>query len=174
LLTAFGSLYGVDGVRKLIMALPAPVGVALRDDIVSASGWYPLPWYGVLHRTAQEVTGEGLALARRLGYLSTQGDAKGIYRFVLSFVQPTLIVKHADRVLSLYLEGPRVTAEILGRTAGKVTIEDCPGADANVWEDVMGSTEAMIEGSAGKHAKVTLLAGGGDEPRISFRGEWQR
>ncbi len=155
-------------------ALPAPLGVALRDDAVSSAGWYPLPWYCVLHRTAQEVAGAGTELARRIGFMATHSDAKGIYRFVLSFVDTGTILRHADRVLSLYFEGPRIAVEPISRTEATLKIEDCHGADASVWANIVGASEALIEVSGGKDGRVTVLDGGGDEARVSLRAEWRR
>lgn len=171
-LSAFSTLHGADAMKQVVASLPEPIGPTLRDAELKTAGWYPLPWLRIVHRVAREVSGEDVTLSRKLGFAATQADARGIYNPLLSFVDPSQLFRHAERVLELYVEGPAVTVHFADRGHAEATFEAMNGADESIWMNILGATEGLISLAGGIDATAAVIGGGGDEPRAVIGFSW--
>lgn len=159
LLQALGSL-SVD-VEAVVARLPSELGPLVNGD-VRGTGWYPIASYAALHQAALEVTGKPVAFSRALGEQATRLDARGVFQFVLRFCSPESLVRHADRVLGLYIDGPVIDVVLLGPNRGRVHISSAAGYTPSIWEDHYGSMEALVTLSGGRHAKAVEIERGDD------------
>jgi hypothetical protein len=159
LLQALGSL-SVD-VEAVVARLPSELGPLVNGD-VRGTGWYPIASYAALHQAALEVTGKSVAFSRALGEQATRLDARGVFQFVLRFVSPESLVRHADRVLGLYIDGPVIDVVLLGPNRGRVHISGAAGYSPSIWEDHYGSMEALVALSGGRDARAVEIERGDD------------
>jgi hypothetical protein len=159
LLQALGSL-SVD-VEAVIARLPSELGPLVNGD-VKGTGWYPIASYAALHQAALDVTGKSVAFSRALGEQATRLDARGVFQFVLRFVSPESLVRHADRVLGLYIDGPVIDVVLLAPNRGRVHISSAAGYTQSIWEDHYGSMEALVMLSGGREAKAVEIERGDD------------
>jgi hypothetical protein len=159
LLQALGSL-SVD-VEAVVARLPSELGPLVNGD-VKGTGWYPIASYAALHQAALEVTGKSVAFSRALGEQATRLDARGVFQFVLRFVSPESLIRHADRVLGLYIDGPVIDVVLLGPNRGRVHISSAAGYTPSIWEDHYGSMEALVTLSGGRDAKALEIERGDD------------
>ncbi len=159
LLQGLGSL-SVD-VEAVAARLPAELAVLVNGD-VKGTGWYPIASYASLHQAALEESGLPLSFSRALGKQATQIDARGVFQFVLRFVSPESLVRHADRVLGLYVEGPAIDVVLLGSNRGRVHVSGAIGYTPSIWEDSYGTMEALVTLSGGRDARAVEIERGDD------------
>lgn len=169
---AVKTLFGDDGVERLVAALPPDLGSTWKHGGLVTSGWYPVGWYRELHKAAHATFRGEAQLSRRISYEATRSDLQGLYRFVLQFLSPHTLLGQAPRIFALYNRGGRV--EVSDNRDGHATIayRDCHGADRNIWEDIIGGTTASLEAVKVKVVTVLVLEGGGDGPDMVVSYRW--
>lgn len=145
-----------------IQGMPTEPRDAIRYGRIVAGGWYPVSWYAALHRSAQLVCRAGPELSRAVGHDATTEDFKGIYRYVLSMLSPEFIFSQCPRLLQMYWEGGSAEKVDLRKGMGSMRFKGWQGFDRNIWEDIMGSTEALLE-MCGSHAIRRRVIAGGDD-----------
>lgn len=172
-LAALDKLEGRRAVVTTIANLPQDVRHAIENQVIVTSGWYPMSWYVALHAAAKRACPGVVGLARQLGRAQTRAEVQGIYKFILGFIKPGLLMQNAGRLFAMYCRGGKLTVTDAESTYVRLVYEDCHGSDANVWEDVIGSTEAMLE-AAGAHAVRSFLESGGGEgdPMMTLQLRW--
>lgn len=159
-LDALRGIRGADAQR----ALEARASPDLRDTLTGLvrGDWYPVARYRELHALAQEVTGEGRELARRIGYLGTLADFNSVYGALAFALTPRTVIAMAPRVFGAYYRpADMYVVEARGGYA-HTRWANCHGFDANVWQDVLGGCVAIVEVSGGAAVELELVAGGGD------------
>lgn len=161
-LTALEALKGREAVAVMTAALPEEIRRAVEHNAIVTSGWYPMTWYAAFHAAAKRACPGAVGLARQLGHEQTRAEMQGIYKFVLGFFRPATIMRHASRVFALYCQGGKLNVVEAGPTFARFVYEDCYGSDANVWEDVLGSMEALLEAAGARAVRTFLKSGGRD------------
>jgi len=158
LLAALSSV-SVD-VEAVVQRLPADVATLLNGD-VRGTGWYPVASYGLLHQAALDVTGKPTSFSREIGQQAKRLDGRGVFQFVLRFVSPESLIRHADRVLGLYVDGPMIDVSLIADAAGKrrarVHITNAAGYTEPIWQDHYGSMEAMVALSGGRNPEAVEI-----------------
>lgn len=172
-LAALDKLEGRRAVVTAIANLPQDVRHAIEHNVIVTSGWYPMSWYVALHAAAQRARPGVVGLARQLGREQTRAELQGIYKFVLGFIKPGLLMQHAGRLFAMYCQGGTLIVTDAEPTYVRLFYKDCHGSDANVWEDVIGSSEAMLEAAGARAVRATLEKGGGDgDPTMVLQLRW--
>ncbi|MBL8743395.1 MAG: hypothetical protein JNK04_19935 [Myxococcales bacterium] len=159
LLQALGSL-SVD-VEAVVARLPPEVATLVNGDM-KGTGWYPIASYAALHQAALDVSGKPVSFSRVVGQQATRLDARGVFQFVLRFVSPESLVRHADRVLGLYVEGSAIDVVLLGPNRGRVHISGAYGYTPSIWEDHWGTMEALVSLSGGVSPRAVEIERGDD------------
>lgn len=162
LLGAVRTLAGYDAVNRMMGVLPVGLRDAVGHRQLVSKEWYPLGWYRALHAAAQKATGRGRELAKLIGRETTRADFSGVNRVFLLVMSPQALIAKAPKVFEQYFtEGTIVTPEV---RAGFTRLEwrGCAGFDRNVWDDMVGSVEALIELAGGRDVRVEVLSGGED------------
>lgn len=140
----------------------------LREEVVDptlyraivASGWYPVSWYRELHRAAEEAMPQERDLAKRLGEEAMKLDLSRVYAFILRVLGPDRTFRHAERALSTYWEGARVSILDRGDEWISARFHEMPGLDERLWQDVLGGTRVVVSRSVGEEVTITILSGG--------------
>jgi hypothetical protein len=161
-LGALRTIAGYDAVNRMMGLLPPELRDAIGHRRLVSKDWYPLAWYRVMHAAAQEATGRGRELAKLIGRETTRADFSGVNRVFVLVMSPQALIAKAPRVFEQYYTRGSVTTPV--RRAGYTLLEwrGCEGFDHNMWDDMLGSVEALLELAGGRNAHVEVLAGGRD------------
>lgn len=145
MMNAFETQFGEDATRTVLARLPHELASALRDNNVLVTKWYPVAWYAELHAAIDATLDGGATLARKLGHDATVADFKGMHRLVGALLTVHSVFAQSHRLMGLYWRGG--TIERLDLTASSVQLrfQHWPGFTALMWEDIMGSLEALLE-----------------------------
>lgn len=161
-LAALEALKGPKVVAATTAGLPQEPREAIESNAIVMSGWYPMSWYAALHGAAKRACPGAAGLARQLGQEQMRAEMRGIYKFVLGFFKPSTIMRYSDRVFALYCQGGKLIVPDAGPTFARLIYEGCHGSDANVWEDVIGSSEALLEAAGARTVRSFVKSGGRD------------
>ncbi|MFO0555763.1 MAG: hypothetical protein U0271_45725 [Polyangiaceae bacterium] len=157
---ALTELQGPDSVDRIRPLILPEVAQSLAQKEVLSVGWYPIEWFSSLHNAAQSVFGPGIS--RNISRTATRHDVTTIYRFILKFISPDTVVKQYARLFAMFCETGRVVVEENRKGFAQLKLSGLAGASQGVWEDVIGTTEVVLELCGAKSATGRLVAGGTD------------
>ncbi|MFO0552950.1 MAG: hypothetical protein U0271_31470 [Polyangiaceae bacterium] len=160
LLAALGSVLGPSSVAAVLAELRDRQLPGFDAENLRSTDWYSVSAYAEVHRAAQSLSGRGTDLARELGAEAMRVDARGVYQFLLRFVSPTSLMRNAERVAALYIDGPRIQVEQQHAGDATIQITDALGFDASVWQDFVGSISSLLTLSGAIDPMVELVSGG--------------
>ncbi|NUP07375.1 MAG: hypothetical protein HOW73_15095 [Polyangiaceae bacterium] len=152
-------LKGDGAIERLFPGVPPEVAHALRHKEILTVGWYPMEWFASLHTAAQLTYGP--EISREIGRTATRHDVTTLYRFILKFLSPETMVKQLGRIFTLFCETGTVHIEENRKGFARVKYGGCEGSSRGVWEDILGSTEVLIELCGGKSPSARIISGGG-------------
>lgn len=153
-------LKGAAAMDALAPHLPPEVERAMRSREVLPVGWYPIEWFAALHTAGQKL--HGASISREIGRAATRHDVTTLYRFILRFMSPDTLVNQMGRIFRMVVDtGEAVVEESRSGTA-RVRFSGCHGATRGTWEDMVGSTEVLIELCGGRDVTGRVVDGGGD------------
>lgn len=162
-LGAMRTLAGYDAVNRMMGLLPPELRDAIGHRRLLPKEWYPLSWYRVMHTAAQTATGRGRELSRLIGRETTRADFSGIYRVFVVVMSPQALIARAPRVFEQYYTRGTIETPVCRAGFAVLAWRGCAGFDRNMWDDMLGSVEALLELSGGQDVRVEVLAGGGDK-----------
>jgi hypothetical protein len=162
-LGALRTLAGYDAVNRMMGLLPPELRDAIGHRKLVSKEWYPLSWYRVMHAAAQEATGRGRGFAKLIGRETTRADFSGVNRVFLLVMSPQALIAKAPRVYEQYYTRGSVTTPTCRAGEALLLWRGCAGFDQNMWDDMLGSVEALLELAGGRDMRVEVLAGGGDK-----------
>jgi hypothetical protein len=162
-LGALRTLAGYDAVNRMMGLLPPELRDAIGHRKLVSKDWYPLSWYRVMHAAAQEATGRGRELAKLIGRETTRADFSGVNRVFLLVMSPQALIAKAPRVYEQYYTRGTVSTPTCRAGSALLVWRGCAGFDRNMWDDMLGSVEALLELAGGRDVHVEILAGGGDK-----------
>jgi hypothetical protein len=157
ILRAIEARFGADATREMLTLLPRELATALRENQVLAVGWYPVEWYAQMHAAIDAAFGGGLGVARSLGHDATLADFSGLHRLIGSMLTAQTIFAQSHRLMGLYWKGG--TIERLELTTGYVRLrfDGWQGFTMFLWEDIMGSLEALLELCRARYVRSRAL-----------------
>ena len=161
-LRALEEVHGGATIELTLERADAECAASIREGRVLPPGWYPIECLRSLHAAAQEATGAGPELSRRLGNAAMRADFRGVYRIFLVVLSPESLVSKSARVFSTYYTRGAMHVSEKARGFVRVSFADCVGFDRNLWSDVVGSSEAGLELCGAKDIRFETLRGGGD------------
>jgi hypothetical protein len=157
LLQAISSRWEADTVAQILARTHETVRSNVLHAEIAASGWYPITWYGELYRACREVTGAPTEVAAELRGEALRLDARGMFRFLLKFASPRALVSNYERVCGLYLDGPRIEVQHVGRSSIDVRWSNLVGYDEACIHDHLGGALEAIRLCQGRSARVSDL-----------------
>lgn len=164
-------LKGEKAMERLLPRLPADVARSVANKEILAVGWYPMEWFAALHTAAHAEF--GAEISREIGRTATRHDVTTIYRFILKFLSPDTLIKHYGRVFSLFCESGKVVIEGHQKGSAVLRCSGCEGASHGVWEDVIGSTEVILELCGAKSPTGRIMSGAKDTGGMVCQYTWQ-
>jgi hypothetical protein len=159
----FTELCGADARAAAHGVMLAEVARAYREGTVLAASWYPIAWYREVFRAYRRATGLGPELPRRIGRLAVQHDMKGVHkRFVAWLTSPHTLLSLSQRVFNTYYDTGSLA--IVESQSGYVRMKatGCIGWDHNMWSELAGSSESLLEAAGATRVRVYGLSGGQD------------
>jgi hypothetical protein len=169
-------LAGVAAHERAVALLAPEVAEAYRYGTLLAASWYPISWYRDVFRALRAATGAGPELPRRIGALAVQHDMRGAHkRFVAWFSSPQTLLSLSQRVFNTYYDTGKL--EIIDSRAGFVRMRatGCIGWDLNMWSELAGSSQALLEVAGARHVRVRAISGGQDgDHQHELEAHWVR
>lgn len=159
----FLELWGAEAHQQATRLLAVAVADAYRYGTLLSASWYPISWYREVFRAFRAATGAGPELPRRIGALAVRHDMKGAHkRLVAWLASPQMLLGLSQRVFNTYYDTGRV--EILESRAGYVRMaaRGCTGWDLNMWSELAGSSQSLLEAAGAQRVRVRPLSGGQD------------
>jgi hypothetical protein len=170
---SLGELRGADAVDAAIEAASDDVSQALRHRGIAATGWYPIAWYRAWLAGIRAGLGEGPGVLREIGARCADNDLKGVYRVFTRLLSPTLIFSLTPRFFkSFYDTG---TAEIVDSRGGFTHARwtGCTGFDANMWQEMVGSSQRVLELAGASNVRARIVSGGQDgDDHMELTAHW--
>jgi hypothetical protein len=173
LLDALETLHGKTAVEQVIAGVPTDLATAVREGRILVGGWYPLEWYKLLHKLAQEVTGKDQQLARELAHLFVTHQLNGIYKPLLKVLSPHWLFNFPTLLFSRYFSVGKL--DVPESRAGYAVCRwsGCRGFDRNIWLATFGGSQAAVECAGAKQVTVEIRAGATDNDETAeIVGRW--
>ncbi len=159
--------------RSRAIMTPA-LAEAYRHGTLLPASWYPISWYREVFRSFRAATSSGPDLPRRIGALAVRHDMRGAHkRFVAWLVSPSAMLALSQRLFSTYYDTGRLVLVESRRGFASMRAMDCVGWDHNMWSELTGSSQALLEESGAKHVRLHSIAGGRDgDAHHDFEAHW--
>lgn len=160
--TSLGKLRGEAAQRATLAAASEELRQGFVYGAIVAGGWYSVELYKDLFRTLRSATGEGKELVHEIGRQCTRDDMSGVYSVLAKLISPQSLLSLSQRVFSNYYSVGKV--EVLESRAGysRARWSECRGFDENMWLEIMGSCEQLLEIGGANHVRIRVVAGGAD------------
>ena len=172
--TCFTELCGVDARARAHALLDSEVAEAYRYGTLLAASWYPIGWYRDVLAAFRASVSAGPELPRRIGRLSAQHDMKGAHkRLVAWLASPQTLLSLSQRVFNNYYDTGSL--QISESRPGFVRMHavGCLDWDVNMWSELAGSSEALLEIAGARQVQVRWLSGGREDgPDHEFEAHW--
>ncbi|HTN84589.1 MAG TPA: hypothetical protein VL242_12910 [Sorangium sp.] len=170
---SFGKLRG-EPVQKLSLdEMCEPLRHGLRYGSIVSTGWYPIAWYKDLFQAIRRTSGEGKDLIHQIGRQCTRDDMSGIYKVIAALISPSALFSLGQRVFANYYSVGRVQVLQSRRGFTRARWIGCSGFDENMWTEVIGSCEQLLEIGGASHVRQRIIAGGGDhDEHLELTAHW--
>lgn len=170
----FSEVYGGAARRAALALLSDSLRRSYEDRLLLASNWYPIAWYRETFAAFREAQRAGLELPRELGRRGVRHDMRSVYKqLLLKMVSPQALLSLSQRLFSSYFDTGEMKIEESRTGYVRVAWMGCEGWDENLWTELAGSSEALLELAGARHVRLRILAGGGDEDdSCSMEARW--
>ncbi len=169
--SAMRLLRGSQGVQAMLDALEGPVAPLLREERLYENQWYPIAFYREIHRAAEVAAGE--PIARRLGHHATKELFSKAYAIFARIVGPSTSWRHSSQAFQTFYRPAEVEVLSTMDASVRARVSGCPGFDERVWDDVIGSVEAIIEISGGKSPVTDVRQAAEDLSMMEIEVRWR-
>jgi hypothetical protein len=166
--------HGTAAVARVKDALGGALASELGHGHVLAMGWYPAAWYAELHDAVARTLGSGPELARALGRRATLADFNTMHRLLASMLSVETVFGQTHRLMGLYWKGG--TIEVAESIAGqaRVRFSGWSGFSRLVWEDLMGSSEAVLQFCGAQNIRCRATGRFEDLQALDLDVRWTR
>lgn len=164
-------LHGDGSMKKVKDRLSRELVSALENREILPMGWYPIRWYADLHATARALFGP--QVSREIGRSAARDDINTIYRSILRFFSPETLLSQSKRVFALFADSGSCKVDETRRGFARLRYDGCNGANQGLWENILGSTETMVELCGGRAVGGKIVDGGRDgDHRMTSEISW--
>jgi hypothetical protein len=172
-LQALEALRGGEVVKNCTAQLPPDLAEAFQYGTILASGWYPIQWYRALLDSVRKSACSGEQFLFQIGRQCMLQDTTGVYRAVFNLLSPQTVIRVTPRLFNNYYDTGKCS--VVDATSGyaRACWIDCEQFDRNMWCELFGGTEKLLELAGAKHIRTRILAGGGDgDTSAELAGHW--
>jgi hypothetical protein len=170
----FERLRGQNAHRRSRELMAPELADAFRYHTLLAASWYPISWYKDAFRAFRAASGDGPELAREVGKLAARHDMSGVHKQILAkLISPQALLDMSQRVFNTYYDTGRF--EIVVSEPGHVQARcaNCIGWDHNMWMELAGSCESLLEIAGAHNVELKVVAGGVEgTAQASFEARW--
>jgi hypothetical protein len=147
---------------------------AYASNLILAASWYPLSWYRDVFRAYRAANSDGPDLARQIGYQSIRRDMRGTYKqWFARMLSPQIMLSLASRLFNTYYDTGRFEVAQAQRGYAHARFSGCVGWDANLWQDLLGSSMSLLEIAGAKEVRLRVKAGGqAGDTGADFEAHW--
>ena len=170
----FLEICGAQASERAALLMPSSLAEAYRYGTLLPASWYPISWYREVLRAFRTATNAGPELPRRIGALAVRHDMKGVHkRLVAWLVSPQSMLALSQRLFNTYYDTGKIQALESRPRFMRVRAFDCIGWDANMWSELAGSSQALLEHCGAKHVRLHGVSGGRDgDSSYEFEAHW--
>ena len=100
-------------------------------------------------------------------------DTTGVYRAVFNLLSPQTVIRVTPRLFNNYYDTGKCS--IIEAKSGYAHARwiDCEQFDRNMWCEIFGGAEKLLELAGAKHVRTRILEGGGDgDATAELVGHW--
>jgi hypothetical protein len=170
----FTELYGEEAREAALVLLPEPLRRAYQHKLLLASNWYPIAWYRDTFTAFRDSQRAGLELPREIGRRGVRRDLGSVYKqLLLKMVSPQALLSLSQRLFKNYFDAGEMRIEVSRSGYVHATWTGCEGWDENLWAELSGSCEALLEMAGARHVRLRVVKGGrtGDS-RCEMDAHW--
>jgi hypothetical protein len=170
--TSLAKLRGERVQRTALAQMSQPLHDGFSYGSIVTSGWYAIELYRELFHVIRDVTQEGKELVHEIGRQCTRDDMSGVYKMIARLISPGTLFSLSQRLFSSYYSVGTVVVEsrqgfTLARWSG------CRGFDENMWTEVIGSCEQLLEIGGARNVRQRVLSGGGEaDESLELSAHW--
>ena len=172
-LQALEALRGGEVVKNCTSQLPSDLAEAFQYGTILASGWYSIQWYRALLDSARKAACSGEQFLYQIGRQCMLQDTTGVYRAVFNLLSPQTVIRVTPRLFNNYYDTGKCS--IIEAKSGYAHARwiDCEQFDRNMWCEIFGGAEKLLELAGAKHVRTRILEGGGDgDATAELVGHW--
>jgi hypothetical protein len=159
----FERLRGAEARDRAREMMPPELAGAFRYYTLLAASWYPISWYRDTFRAFRASTDDGPELAREIGRLAARHDMSGVHKQILAkIISPQALLSMSQRVFNTYYDTGQLAIEKAERGHVQARCSNCVGWDHNMWMELIGSCESLLEIAGARRVELRVLAGGLD------------
>ncbi len=175
-LGAYASLEGLRGQSAQRSALPRLVPslrVMFEQHRLVEDEWYPIAWYKELLSAVRVAGGDSENIVRAIGAECSRRDLSGPYRWFARLLRPQALFAGSMRFFRSYYDTGEVWVQGAGKGSAQAIWKGCQGFDRNMWVEVIGSCEAILEIGGARELSTRIMAGGNDgDAHMELRARW--
>jgi len=174
ILLCFAELRGPEARDQALELMTPELADHYRYHTLLATHWYPIALYRDAFRALRAVRGDGPDLPRAIGKLAARHDMSGVHKQILArLISPQALLGISQRVFNTYYDTGKF--ELLESRRGYVhcMFQDCFGFDENMWSEVAGSCESLLEIAGAGNVRIRLLQGARDgDSHAELEARW--
>jgi hypothetical protein len=159
----FAERYGQSARDRAIEHMPPELAEKFRLRLILAATWYPIEDYKACFRAFRAAMGAGAELSREIGRLSARHDMAQVHKQLFAkLISPGALLSLSQRFFNNYYDTG--SFEIVDSQRGfvRARASGCAGWDENMWSELAGASEALLEVAGAKHVRLRIVSGGRD------------
>ena len=157
----FTELCGNEARASALALLQEPLRRSYEQKQILASNWYPISWYRDTFAAFRESQRAGLELPREIGRRGVRRDMSAVYKQVLlKMVSPQALLGLSQRLFSSYFDTGKMSIPTSRSGYVLASWTGCEGWDENLWAELAGSCEVLLELAGAKHVRLRVVSGG--------------
>ena len=157
----FTEMHGDESREAALKLLSEPLRESFEKKLLLASNWYPIGWYRATFSAFREAQRAGAELPREIGRRGARRDMKAVYKQVLlKMVSPQALLALSSRLFKSYFDTGLMHIKEARTGYVHATWTGCEGWDENLWAELAGSCEALLEMAGARHVRLRVIRGG--------------
>lgn len=157
----FTDLCGTEARAEALKLLSGPLRQIYEEKLLLASNWYPIGWYRETFAAFRETQRAGVELPREIGRRAAKRDMSSVYKQVLlKMVSPQALLGLSQRLFKNYFDTGAMSIEQSRNGFVHAAWNGCEGWDENLWAELAGSCEVLLEMAGAKHVRLRVIKGG--------------
>jgi len=170
----FAERYGQAARERANEHLPTDLADNFRLRLILASSWYSIEDYKACFRAFRAATGAGVELSREVGRLAARHDMAQVHKQLFAkLISPGALLSLSQRMFNNYYDTGSFKIVESQRGFVRAQAAGCAGWDENMWAELAGSSEALLEIAGAKHVRLRTTSGGRDgDDGVELEARW--